>query len=106
LKPRAKHSGAELQAEERKVAATTPPQDAYTTFKTELAAHVKEPEYRERVKVTLRDIIRQSGFNSLNSYTVDFKTGSSLEVIMANGEFDYTQAVDLGDTSALLAKVA
>jgi hypothetical protein len=76
----------ELLAEEAKAKAVTTPQVAYDKFVNELAAHVGEPEYRERVKTALRDIVERIDFNALDAYTITFRTGTKYRVeMMANG---------------------
>jgi hypothetical protein len=76
----------ELLAEEAKAKAVTTPQVAYDKFVNELSAHVGEPEYRERVKTALRDIVERIDFNALDAYTITFRTGTKYRVeMMANG---------------------
>jgi DNA invertase Pin-like site-specific DNA recombinase len=76
---------AELLTEEKKVASTTSPQKAYETWMTELAAHAKNPEMRERIKAALRDIVERINFTALDSYVVTFKSGGKVAVDMMEG---------------------
>ena len=47
----------EIQAEEIKTKSETPASEAYSRFQTEFATHVKDPEYRSRVREALKDIV-------------------------------------------------
>jgi|SRR5882672_1763274 len=87
LEQQAETLRAELQAEERKQAAVTPPQTAFARFQAELAAHAHESAYREQVKTCLRDMIAAVRFQSSEAFDVAFKDGQTLTVNMGKGAF-------------------
>jgi hypothetical protein len=86
----------ELQTKEATRKATTPPAVAYEKFVTELAEHMPEPEYRERVKVALRNIIDTIQFIDKKTFTVNFRGGKAIEVWMSDGAFKWELAKQVG----------
>jgi hypothetical protein len=86
----------EVQAKEVSLKATVPPAVAYDQFVSELAAHMHEPEYRERVKTCLRSVIDHIQMLDKNSFTVHFKGGTAIEVWMAGGCFRWDLARRVG----------
>jgi hypothetical protein len=87
---------AELLSKEATQKATTPPSVAYDKFASELAEHLNEPEYRERVKTALRGIIDHIQFSDKSTFCVYFKGGQHVTVGMGNGTFDWQHAVSVG----------
>lgn len=92
---------AELQAKEATLKGTTPPGVAYEKFVGQLAQHLQEPEYRERVKVALRDIIERIQFHDKMTFTVYFRGGQHVEVWMSERGFAWELAKQIGDKIAV-----
>jgi hypothetical protein len=91
----------ELQAQEATIKGTTPPRVAYEKFAAELADHLQEPEYRERVKVALREIIDRIQVHDKKTFTIYFRGGRSVEVWMSEGAFRWELARQIGDKIAV-----
>jgi DNA invertase Pin-like site-specific DNA recombinase len=75
---------AEAQTKEAQEKAATPPLLAYSKFVAELSEHLQEPEYRERVKVALRDIIKFVQFEDSARFTVHFNNGATMPYWMGD----------------------
>jgi DNA invertase Pin-like site-specific DNA recombinase len=75
---------AELQQKEATAKATTPANVVYETFARELAEHAHKSEYREQIKLTLRQMIDHIQFVDRNHYVVQLRGGSSLDVLLTN----------------------
>ena len=79
---------ASLMEQEAAYQSATPPSTAYDEFRTELAAHVAEPEYRERVKACLRSIIERVDFLDKTTFLVHFVGGHASVEVMMTGSMD------------------
>ena len=82
LEAEAEQMRGELQRKEAEQKATVRPDAAYETFARELSAHAQEGEYRERVKVCLRQMIDKIQFVEKTHYTVQFRGGAMVDVIL------------------------
>jgi len=82
LEAEAEQLRAQLQRKEAEQKGTVRPDAAYETFARELSEHAQKAEYRERVKVCLRQMIDKIQFVAKTHYTVLFRGGATLDVIL------------------------